>query len=84
MKYSLYEDGNKVDTHGDYVLSPKDLSLIDEVNTLADMGVCSLKIEGRMKSAPYVYESVSLFQNESHHFDADFDLIEYKSYFYLL
>ena len=59
MKYSLYEDGNKVDTHGDYVLSPKDLSLIDEVNTLADMGVCSLKIEGRMKSAPYVYESVS-------------------------
>ena len=59
MKYSLYEDGNKVDTHGDYVLSPKDLSLMDEVNTLANMGVCSLKIEGRMKSAPYVYESVS-------------------------
>ena len=48
-----------MDTHGEYVLSPKDLSLIDEVNTLADMGVCSLKIEGRMKSAPYVYESVS-------------------------
>lgn len=59
MKYSLYEDENKVDTHGEYVLSPKDLSLMDEVNTLADMGVCSLKIEGRMKSAPYVYESVS-------------------------
>ena len=59
MKYSLYEDGNKVDTHGEYVLSPKDLSLMDEVNTLANMGVCSLKIEGRMKSAPYVYESVS-------------------------
>ena len=59
MKYSLYEDGNKVDTHGEYVLSPKDLSLMDEVNTLADMGVCSLKIEGRMKSTPYVYESVS-------------------------
>ena len=59
MKYSLYEDGNKIDTHGEYVLSPKDLSLMDEVNTLADMGVCSLKIEGRMKSAPYVYESVS-------------------------
>lgn len=59
MKYSLYEDGNKVDAHGEYVLSPKDLSLMDEVNTLANMGVCSLKIEGRMKSAPYVYESVS-------------------------
>ena len=59
MKYSLYEDGNKLETDGEYLLSPKDLSLMDEVNTLADMGVCSLKIEGRMKSAPYVYESVS-------------------------
>ena len=43
MKYTLYEDGNKVDTHGEYVLSPKDLSLIDEVNTLADMGGLFIK-----------------------------------------
>ena len=54
MKYSLYEDGNKLETDGEYLLSPKDLSLMDEVNTLADMGVCSLKIEGRMKTALYV------------------------------
>ena len=71
MKYNLFEDGHKVDTHGDYVLSPKDLSLIDEVNALADMGVCSLKIEGRMKSAPYVYESVSQVKKVLDHFDRD-------------
>ena len=59
MKYDLYEDGRKIKTDGSYLLSPKDLSLIEEVNTLSNMGVCSLKIEGRMKSAPYVYESVS-------------------------
>lgn len=59
MKYALYADGKKVETQGEYILSPKDLSLIDQVQTLEDMGVCSLKIEGRMKSASYVYESVS-------------------------
>lgn len=60
MKYQLLENGKVIDTKGDYLLSPKDLSLIDRVKELEDAGVDSLKIEGRMKSASYVYESVSL------------------------
>ena len=32
--------------------------MIDQVKELEEMGVVSLKIEGRMKSAAYVYESV--------------------------
>lgn len=67
MKYSLLKDGKRVDTSGDYLLSPKDLSLIDDVNVLSDLGVCSLKIEGRMKSASYVYESVSLVKKALSH-----------------
>lgn len=59
MKYRLYEDKNQVKTKGEYLISPKDLSLIENVCTLEELGVCSLKIEGRMKSAAYVYESVS-------------------------
>lgn len=62
MKYRLYEDGKQIDTKGEYLISPKDLSLIKEVHVLEDMGVCSLKIEGRMKSAAYVYESVSVLK----------------------
>ena len=58
MPYMLYEDGKKLDTKGDFLLSPKDLSLQDHLEDLIDMGVTSLKIEGRMKSAEYVYESV--------------------------
>ena len=42
--------------NGKYVLSLKDLSLADHINELIDSGVASLKIEGRMKSASYVYE----------------------------
>ncbi|HBN96138.1 MAG TPA: peptidase U32, partial [Firmicutes bacterium] len=39
---------------GEYVLSPKDLSLISHLDTLEDAGVASLKIEGRLKSPDYV------------------------------
>lgn len=37
-----------------YLLSPKDLCMIDHIAELADAGVASLKIEGRMKSPEYV------------------------------
>lgn len=39
---------------GEYVLSPKDLSLISHLGILRDAGVTSLKIEGRLKSPDYV------------------------------
>jgi putative protease len=37
-----------------YLLSPKDLSLIEYLNKLKEVGVKSLKIEGRMKRPEYV------------------------------
>lgn len=37
-----------------YLLSPKDLNLLSQVDKLAASGVASLKIEGRMKSPEYV------------------------------
>lgn len=37
-----------------YHLSPKDLSLIDHIDELIKLGVNSLKVEGRLKSAEYV------------------------------
>ena len=42
-----------------YDLSLKDLSLVENVNDLADIGVASLKIEGRMKRPEYVACAVS-------------------------
>lgn len=58
MPYQLYQDGQPIPTKGEYLLSPKDLSLIERVKELQDLGVCSIKIEGRMKSKEYVYECV--------------------------
>ena len=44
----------KVENGTGYDLSLKDLSLLDYINELSDMGVGSFKIEGRMKRPEYV------------------------------
>ncbi|MBR2728205.1 MAG: U32 family peptidase [Solobacterium sp.] len=59
MKY--WTDGGK-NTDGDYLLSPRDLNLIDRVPELIEAGICSLKIEGRMKRPEYVWLVVRTFR----------------------
>lgn len=44
---------------GSYVLSLKDLSLIEELSKIEKLGVVSLKIEGRMKRPEYVAAAVT-------------------------
>ena len=59
MTYTLEKNGEPLDYKDEFLLSPKDLSLLDHVDELEKMGVASLKIEGRMKSPEYVYTAVS-------------------------
>ena len=47
---------------GGYPLSLRDLSLADHIPALIESGVSSLKIEGRMKSAAYVYGVTSIYR----------------------
>ena len=46
----------------EYPLSLKDLSLAEHITELCDMGVSSLKIEGRMKSPEYVRDVVRIWR----------------------
>lgn len=58
-----YRDENgQMFTEGEYVLSPKDLNVIDRLPQLMQAGVSSLKIEGRMKRPEYVYLAVRTFR----------------------
>lgn len=50
------------DEHGTYVMNSKDLCLIEYLPQLLQAGVCSLKIEGRMKSVHYVATVVSVYR----------------------
>ena len=47
---------------GSYPLSLKDLSLAEHIPELIESGVASLKIEGRMKSAEYVYTVTGIYR----------------------
>ncbi|RDB63907.1 peptidase U32 [Gordonibacter sp. 28C] len=47
---------------GDHLLSPQDLCTIDLVPELVEAGAASLKIEGRMKSADYVFAVTSAYR----------------------
>ncbi|MCD6581608.1 MAG: U32 family peptidase [Desulfuromusa sp.] len=45
-----------------YYFSPNDLSAIDLLPELENAGICSLKIEGRMKSAEYVHKVIRAYR----------------------
>ena len=45
-----------------YLFSLKDLQLIDYIPEIIDLGIESLKIEGRMKSADYVYNTARAYR----------------------
>ena len=61
MKYDLIKD-NKVINKDKYPLSTKDLCTLNNIGRLIDIGIDSIKIEGRMKRKEYVYLAVSLYK----------------------
>ena len=50
------------DDRGQYLFNSKDLALFDFIEPLAQAGVASFKIEGRMKSVHYIASVVSLYR----------------------
>lgn len=50
------------DSRGSYVFNSKDLCLIKYLDKLIAAGVCSLKVEGRMKSVHYVATVISVYR----------------------
>ncbi|MEB3291372.1 MAG: DUF3656 domain-containing protein [Leptolyngbya sp.] len=73
MAYDLMADGEKVDL-GDrqYLLSPQDLSGLDVLPALGEVGVHCLKIEGRLKTPEYVANVTRIYRRA---IDAAFDQI---------
>ncbi len=50
------------DEHGTYIMNSKDLRAIEHVQRLIEIGVDSLKIEGRTKSAYYVARTAQVYR----------------------
>lgn len=61
MKFDLIDADGKEIEHQRHLLSLKDMCQIDRLEQLADAGVVSFKIEGRLKDISYVKNVVSAY-----------------------
>ena len=62
LPYRLSVNGREVAPAGPYVLSPKDLCLLENVTELTALGVAAFKIEGRLKNELYVAAAVRAYR----------------------
>lgn len=63
LPYEMLVDGKPHDLgEKAYLLSPQDLAAPDLVHDLVQAGVCSLKIEGRLKGGPYVAAATRVYR----------------------
>lgn len=60
LNYTMLENGKSCGSA--YALSPRDMAYVRHLNELRDIGVSSLKIEGRLKRAEYVSAVVGVYR----------------------
>ena len=87
--YNVYvEEANKPgnlmpvehDDKGTYIFSSKDMCLIKEIPEIVEMGVDSLKIEGRLKTEYYLASVVNTYRNAIDDYMANPEGYDYKKY----
>lgn len=70
----------ETDENGTYILSSKDLCLIKEIPQIIEMGVDSLKIEGRLKTEYYLASVVNVYRNAIDDYIKDPENYDYTKY----
>ena len=70
----------ETDEHGTSIFSSKDLCLIKEIPEIIDMGIDSLKIEGRLKTEYYVASIVNIYRNAIDDYKKDPKNYDYTKY----
>ena len=87
--YNVYvEEKNKpgnlmpveYDDKGTYIFSSKDMCLIKEIPEIVEMGVDSLKIEGRLKTEYYLASVVNVYRNAIDDYIKDPEHYDYTKY----
>jgi len=68
------------DDKGTYIFSSKDMCLIKEIPEIVEMGVDSLKIEGRLKTEYYLASIVNTYRNAIDDYIKDPDNYDYTKY----
>lgn len=80
--YKLYKCDKKIELPDKYLLSPKDLCTVHNLDELIEAGIDSFKIEGRMKSSHYVALVTRIYRNKIDYDKVtDKDIINMKKVF---
>lgn len=79
-KYNLYSDNKLLSTDHDFQFSSKDLETLEFIARLKQIGIKSLKIEGRMKSIHYIATVVSSYRRllDALETGSDIDISSYR------
>lgn len=80
--FDLESDKEKIDSDTQFTMSCKDLSLIRCLKDMIDIGISSLKVEGRMRSNYYIATVISTYREAiDNHYNGTLDneKIEYYS-----
>lgn len=74
LPYTIFNENNNEEFKG-YILSPKDICTVDNMEEIIKSGTSSLKIEGRMKRPEYVAGVVSIYRKaiDSVYNNSEFD-----------
>ena len=70
----------EMDEHGTSIFSSKDLCLIKEIPEIIDMGIDSLKIEGRLKTEYYLASVINAYRNAIDDYEKDPEHYDYTKY----
>lgn len=68
------------DQHGTYILSSKDMCLIKELPEIIEMGIDSLKIEGRLKTEYYLATIINTYRTAIDDYIKDPENYDYTKY----
>jgi len=60
--FDLCEDGQKIDTDIQFTMCSKDLCMLECLPEMIDIGISSLKVEGRMRSIYYVATVINTYR----------------------
>lgn len=60
--FSLEADGKKIDTDTEFTMCSKDLCMMEYLSEMIDIGIKSLKVEGRMRSIYYIATVINTYR----------------------
>ena len=70
----------EINEHGTSIFSSKDLCLLKEIPEIVDMGIDSLKIEGRLKTEYYIASVINVYRNAIDDYMKNPDNYDYTKY----